>query len=97
MKWFFILLMFFFTCSCKSEKKEMQYDDSNVYSLAIDYCETNPIDSSYVYTGEEDYIPYCYLGLGGKTLSEVTNILGPPIHEKIDTFYIVPMFHGMII
>lgn len=90
MKCFFILLMFFFTCSCKSEKKEMQYDDSNVYSLAIDYCETNPIDSSYTYTGEEDYIPYCYLGLEGKTLDEVVHLLGSPIYEKIDTFYIVP-------
>ena len=49
MKWYFTLLVFFFTCSCKSEKKEMHCDDSNVYSLAIDYCETNPIDSSYVF------------------------------------------------
>ena len=88
MKWYFTLLVFFFTCSCKSEKKEMHWDDSNVYSLAIDYCETNPIDSSYVYTGEEDYIPYCYLGLEGKTLDEVVHLLGSPIYEKIDTFLV---------
>ena len=42
MKWFFILLMFFFTCSCKSEKKEMQYDDS-VASVG-DIADTSIVD-----------------------------------------------------
>ena len=87
MNWYFILLLFFFTCSCKSEKKETHYDDSNVYSLTLDYCEVNPIDSSLVYTGEEDNIPYCYLGLSGKTLDEVIDLLGTPIH-KLDTFFV---------
>lgn len=80
MKWHYLFFLFFFTCSCKQNNKTPTlFDDSNVYSNIIDYCETHPIDSSRVYTGEEDYIPYCHLGLNGKTLKEIVNSYGQPI------------------
>lgn len=89
MKWHYLFFLFFFACSCKQNNKTPTlFDDSNVYSNIIDYCETHPIDSSRVYTGEEDYIPYCHLGLNGKTLHEVISIFGTPINEIIDTFYV---------
>ena len=63
--------------SCSNGHKSVNPD--NIYSHIIDYCESHPIDSSRVYTGEEDYIPYCYLGLNGKSLKEIVNIYGQPL------------------
>lgn len=75
------------TISCSSGHKSVKPD--NIYSHIIDYCETNPIDSSRVYTGEEDNISYCYLGLNGKTLNEVISLFGAPING-LKTKYIYP-------
>ena len=60
MKPLVLLFLFGFISACHHKQNEKQINDSNVYSLAIDYCETNPIDSSFVYTGEEDNISFCF-------------------------------------
>lgn len=81
MKPLVLLFLFGFISACHHKQNEKQINDSNVYSLAIDYCEANPIDSSFVYTGEEDNISFCYLGLNGKTWDEVVSLFGTPINE----------------
>ena len=80
----FISILSVLAFSCSNSHKSVNPD--NIYSHIIDYCETHPIDSSQVFTGEEEYIPYCYLGLNGKTLNEVISLFGTPISSVNPTY-----------
>lgn len=54
----------------------------NPYSLIVDYCSMNPIDSTISYKEDEPYTPYQYYGLNGKTLEEIIQLYGEPCNSE---------------
>lgn len=69
--------VFLLLTSCLSES-ENNTDLKDIYSQTLSYCEHNPLDIP-VEEFSENYIPYCHLGIDGKTLQDVVELYGQPI------------------
>lgn len=63
----------------------------NPYSLIVDYCSMNPIDSTISYKEDEPNTPYQYYGLNGKTLEELFSCMENPVIQNLQIGYILQM------
>ena len=76
-----LLLLSFCSCKQKQEQKQRDPDDPSNYSLVLDFCEEYTIDPLESFS--EDYIPYCYLEVKGKTYDEIVDLFGSPLPQGI--------------
>ena len=74
-----LLLLSFCSCKQKQEQKQRDPDDPSNYSLVLDFCEEYTIDPLESFS--EDYIPYCYLEIKGKTYDEIVDLFGSPLPQ----------------
>lgn len=82
-----LLLLSFCSCKQKQEQKQRDPDNPSNYSLVLDFCEEYTIDP--LETFSEDYIPYCYLEIKGKTYDEIVDLFGSPLPQEQDSVIFV--------